>query len=248
MPSPPKEHSLKRKRPEDGVEQDPKLKEFLDVMQPPSKIKSWANEETQFQQGQSAVDVPMADPIVPEGESDDEYQVIPKKGKSDVVDNKTTSKSTSTTAHAAQIPSIQDESVQENHVNERTAPPPATEAGPMTDDDWLRSHTSRVLDLEDGDGGVPLPKPRPSEANEDMSVEATPKSPDPEGAPNAEPKDPEVVTEGQSTEDQIRDTGRLYLRNLPYDVTEDDLRDHFSKIGSLEEVRTMVFIQLHAAL
>jgi multiple RNA-binding domain-containing protein 1 len=49
--------------------------------------------------------------------------------------------------------------------------------------------------------------------------------------PADEPKDkPDPILE------EISKNGRLFVRNLPYTATEDDLRNHFQPFGSLEEV------------
>jgi multiple RNA-binding domain-containing protein 1 len=37
--------------------------------------------------------------------------------------------------------------------------------------------------------------------------------------------------------EMIADTGRLFVKNLPYTCTEEDLRKLFEKFGPLSEVR-----------
>ena len=39
----------------------------------------------------------------------------------------------------------------------------------------------------------------------------------------------------------IRESNRLFLRNLPYKATEEDLREHFAAYGELEEVSRTQF-------
>lgn len=41
-------------------------------------------------------------------------------------------------------------------------------------------------------------------------------------------------------EDDVLQTGRLFVRNLPYTATEDDLREHFSKFGSVSQAHLVV--------
>ncbi|KAK1420340.1 hypothetical protein QVD17_21855 [Tagetes erecta] len=41
-------------------------------------------------------------------------------------------------------------------------------------------------------------------------------------------------------EDDVLQTGRLFVRNLPYTATEDDLREHFSKFGNVSQVHLVV--------
>ncbi|KAI6224754.1 putative bacteriochlorophyll 4-vinyl reductase [Aphelenchoides besseyi] len=61
-------------------------------------------------------------------------------------------------------------------------------------------------------------KPKAEEAVEDFDVEA----------------------EKQKIETEIRDTGRLFLRNLPYICTESDLIDHFKRFGDINDCQCVV--------
>jgi multiple RNA-binding domain-containing protein 1 len=110
--------------------------------------------------------------------------------------------------------------------------------GPVSDVDWLRSRTNRLLELvEDDEQSVPtapLSKPQstqPAQSTEPVVTE-TVAQPDEVEEPEARPED----VPSSAEVDKIRETGRLYLRNLHFDITEEDLREHFSKYGSLQEV------------
>jgi RNA recognition motif-containing protein len=50
------------------------------------------------------------------------------------------------------------------------------------------------------------------------------------------------------TIDAIKENGRLFVRNLPYTASEDDLRELFAVYGTLEEVRANIsfVISLHS--
>ena len=76
------ENKLKRKRdaPPPQEEQDPKLKEFLQVMAPKSRKKAW---EADADLADASVPTAEAldDPALAEGESDDEYQEVARKPK-----------------------------------------------------------------------------------------------------------------------------------------------------------------------
>ena len=224
------ENNLKRKR--DEVESDPKLKEFLDVMQPPSKQKVWANEEAQMDTQSAPVVETAEDITIPEGESDDEYQVLSKKPK------------TAREEPSAQTePPTRDTVVDEPQVHESEELPdaPVEEAvGPVSDADWLRSRTNRVLDLVEDDEDVPPPKAaRQAENAVEEPVHTNVEQPEAtvveaEQRGDAEPQE----------EDKVRQTGRLFLRNLHFDVTEEDVREQFAKYGSLEEVGHLSFFFL----
>lgn len=226
---------MKRKRGvDDAVEADPKLREFLEVMKPATKNKTWANGDMQIDQTAAAEDSNQVEPVhVPEADSDDEYQTVQKKPKHSEATS--VAETSDVTTPAAQ-PS--DESLSEDQQAESDAEEPA-ESGPVSDADWLRSKTSRTLGVVDDDDEELAHRPKPSE----KEVSDTAEDAEPESADDAQPPTSgggAVVdkTESRVSSDieSIRQTGRLFLRNLPYDVSEDDLRGHFDAFGALEEV------------
>ena len=238
---PRKENDLKRKR--DEAEQDPKLKEFLDVYQPPSKTSIWANGETQGVDANTSTAETVQAVAVPEDESDDEYQVIAKKAK-------TVSEPTELLVDEAPIPKgdpiteVERAAANADEPMEDVQHEPAAEQGPVSDADWLRSRTNRVLELVEDDEDPStvhsdkLPPSQPK-ADEHASPEATEEPVQPQ-----EPREPpeehvEDAAPSEEEENKIRETGRLYLRNLHFEVTEDELREQFSKHGALEEVSTL---------
>jgi multiple RNA-binding domain-containing protein 1 len=208
-------------------EADPKLKEFLEVMQPASKSKNWATQ---------TMDDPMTEPPtkiqaieVPEAESDEEYEAVPEKSRQKSPPKATVP--TPTVVVPAQ-PAVVDEVILDS-----TAPD-------ATDDDWLRGRTNRLLDLMDPED-IAAATNGPASADgsamaemtteplESMDVEMTP-AVEQDNEQNDEEK-PDPVIEA------IRSNGRLFVRNLPYTASEDDLRKQFEPFGLLEEVRQPVF-------
>ena len=238
FPQPKEDNALKRKREE--AEQDPKLKEFLEVYQPPSKTNIWTEGDAQIAAGKSAsAEEIMQDVVMPADESDDEYQVITKKPK-------TIDTPQEIPAETQPVPATEPTIVTEDATtrvidvtmqdvsNTTTADQSAT-----TDDDWLRSRTNRLLDLVE-DNDVPVaPLSAPQKVTTEMHDQ-----------PVAIPQQPEsariivepVADATPSEEDKIRETGRLYLRNLHFEVAEEDIRNQFSKYGSLEEVSFKLFL------
>jgi multiple RNA-binding domain-containing protein 1 len=204
-------------------------------MQPPSKQKAWANDEAQMDvQSTPAVET-TEDITIPEGESDDEYQVLTKKPKTATQEP---SSIVEPTVHRE--PPTQDVDVAKTqaHDTEELPDAPVEEAtGPVSDADWLRSRTNRILDLVEDDDVAPPPK---ADRRAENAVEEP-------VAVNVEQPEAAVVEAGQSDdaepqeEDKVRQTGRLFLRNLHFDVTEEDLREQFAKYGSLEEVGKLLF-------
>ena len=225
-------NSNKRKR-EEPDESDPKFKEFMDVMRPgqtnASKLEGIVGQPA------DVIDTVMA--VAPEaGESDDEYETIPAK------------KPKRHTEPTEAVLPVQVEApapvADPQQVTEQDTPPKTAQVADATDDDWLRSRTNRLLDLVDPDDpsaftpAVVAPPQRPAEKDESppaADVDMDRASPEPEK------ETVDLPGEDNATE-QLRRTGRLFVRNLPFKVTEDELRQHFRKYGETEEVSTIFLI------
>ncbi|KND91264.1 Multiple RNA-binding domain-containing protein 1 [Tolypocladium ophioglossoides CBS 100239] len=225
----------KRKR-EAPDRSDPKLREFLQVMKvgregviaDESHLDSAGDH---FESGEA---------VVPEGESDDEYEKIPTRNEKLRRIGSPTNHDR--VAHPAPprdgkahdvVPAADAEGPAEAiypATDDNKAP--ATEA---TDDDWLRSRTSRLLDLVDPDDMTPRPEDgfakRDTENDRDASHSSNEMTYDvaEDAAATNE------VARGDAV-DAISRTSRLFIRNLPYSATEEDLRDTFEKFGTLQEV------------
>ncbi|KAF2401768.1 RNA-binding domain-containing protein [Trichodelitschia bisporula] len=214
--SPP--NPLKRKRNVATEEQDPQLKEYLGVMQAPSKSKTWANDMMDGIDEVQSTTVPLVLSAEAGPESDDEYQTVPKKAKRAVSDGE------------EEVPAqLAVPQRTETAGNREQATVEQRKPTDETDDDWLRSRTSRLLDLVDEDGELPVRgKPLAEQSNESAGPIAQTVQPETEAEEASAPTN--------ADEEKIRGTARLFLRNLPYSVSEDDLRDRFCLFGQVEEV------------
>jgi multiple RNA-binding domain-containing protein 1 len=131
-------------------------------------------------------------------------------------------------------------------VYEETSQPPdvasVMDAKPdatTSDLEWLRARTSRTLGLEsdhedsDNDDNLPA-KDKDESSSSDEETEPE------EVQPVAEEPHAQVTSSDapapSSAEAKILKTGRLFVRNLVYGITEDHLRQVFSPYGPLEEV------------
>lgn len=206
-------------------EVDPKLKEFLEVMQPASKSNNWTTQTTDDSSSEPPTKIQAIE--VPEAESDEEYEAVPKKSR-----QKSPPKAgvpVSTTTAAPTVPEVVDE-----EMGDSTAPE-------ATDDDWLRGRTNRLLDLmdpEDIAASTVGPARISTDAVAEVPVEADLN--EVEKPPQAEEADAESEHEkSDPVIEAIQSNGRLFIRNLPYTASEDDLRKHFEPYGALEEVSTV---------
>lgn len=244
-PSEDEEGGSKKRKREDLDESDPKLREFLRVMK--TGKEGVIADETNPDADMTGL-ATGGESLVVEGESDDEYEKIPnRKEKLRKTESSEASRSLvinqrlprEATSDQGALPAAE-EVVADDVKPQEAEKLPQPEAG-ATDDDWLRSRTSRLLDLVDPDD---LPRPTETAVEAETVVrdegdnDGTPHSPR-----DATGEDPEEAddkgAEGTGADDAvaiITRTSRLFVRNLPYTATEEDLHQEFGKFGTLQEV------------
>lgn len=236
---------LKRKRDVPAEEQDPKLKEFLDVYKPKNKKNAWDPEEVSAPVNVT-ISQDVVDPVITaEAQSDDEYEQVPKKTKRSKQD---------AVSGAAMEQRTEAPPVPATHAPSEEAADPSAQRDPnvpVSDADWARSRTSRLLGLLDDDeeedaaagaqkhasdndsseDEMEIDKPtKPLEVIPEAPEAATsiPTPPADASSPSNENADPEI--------NAVRSSMRLFVRNLPYDVQKEDLQAEFASFGSLEDV------------
>lgn len=205
-------------------------------MQPPSKSKTWANGDAVRDDVGRLSSLPTIIPSGEEGKSDNEYEPVPKKRKKTAEPKKAEAAPAPIKSNVVLEPQIvaEESSVLSQQVDTATS-----------DADWLRSRTSRLLGLVDDEGSVTFA----ATSNEDnrqktdkswvsMQKEESPIS-DASVQMDGEPPIEAPAATNVSTLETLEEssaTGRLFVRNLPYSVAEDELRAHFVPYGDLEEV------------
>ncbi|KPM38608.1 Multiple RNA-binding domain-containing protein 1 [Neonectria ditissima] len=238
-----KESSTKKRKRDEPDASDPKLREFLQVMKQGREgaLDNVANTDV----GDLSV---LPGTAVPEEESDDEYEQIPApREKQRRIDPPEQTQASS--SQPAQLMEIDAPSGNQTPAPAESAEPSESKQAGLeqpgfgaSDDDWLRSRTNRLLDLVDPDDlervpvqdiSAPAPAPAPAPAQTEMSDASNNTQPSPgDGAVQG-------AVEGDAL-DAIRRTSRLFIRNLSYTTTEQDLRESFQKFGTLEEVHLPV--------
>ena len=273
--------SAEAERNSEAKERNVKLDEFLEVMAPSSKSRTWANEDTT---GAVEPGDPIAQDIgaAEDGGSEQEYQMISKKRKRSAQENETEGtalkkksprlspvKNAASDVSSAQTDGLMDnqiglsdlEAASEKEIDEANNPTDEARNGaaaPVSDSDWLRSKTSRLLGLvddeefdetrqaqsEDQDLSKVqrLERDAMRQASQDPSVSdaVSQTNDEPLGRNDRHDNDdlpPKPVESAETPATNAESTGRLFLRNLPYNATEADLGNHFSGYGSFEEVR-----------
>ena len=248
-------NGIKRKRDiNDEAVEDRNLREFLHLMGRHSNSKTWENQDTLKHSGATYTTGQVeAAPLDPEMRKRDNSaastgkvaeQLAPVAEVKDVQrapDLETKPDRKNIEIEAVRI-SPEDPSG--NHSNEV-----AVQAVSVSDKDWLRSKTRRLLDLVDEDEEVAAGHSEHSRGDGPMSsVPARADSDEQErsdtrrGDSNAQEGLPEETIDGDhashkdSGEAQLT-SGRLFLRNLSYAATVDDIHQSFSPYGALTEVR-----------
>ena len=245
---------------ESGMAVNPRLQEFLEVMKPASKGNVWSNEDGAVNQGTLAntnEELGAVAVVEVEQASDDEYEHVPKKRK------------TSITATPAQLEKhLPDDGTSEPVTNQTEKPVPVDPAQDgtgigavhqrdsvhalTTNDDWLRSRTSRRLgmlndDELDAEATVSLPpkeagksKDRDPAEHKVQVVESSDKVQDVNAQEDLMTSD-HPVPEPEAR----KGSNRLFVRNLPFDATQDDILACFGSYGNIEEVRYFGTLVVH---
>lgn len=101
---------------------------------------------------------------------------------------------------------------------------------PPSDNDWLRNKTNRLLDLE---GDIESHPVAVTGGETNISIQSSPP------IPNAEPLDNLDSTDSPPSDNSSIPpvaNARLFVRNLPFTITEESLRSRFLPYGTISEV------------
>ncbi|KAL4806899.1 hypothetical protein BDV18DRAFT_121063 [Aspergillus unguis] len=225
-------NNLKRKRDGETAPKDPKTQEYLSLIQQPSKTRTWANDD-QIPTPVEANPQPQEQPDVSESQEELTYAQR-KKAKL----GQDATEASNASGNAGNAPTADGDNVQDE--SEKTDEPEGQQEdqaqAPVSDSDWLRSKTSRLLGLLDEDEQAEFDAPAPASNNapaSDSDVDMT-ESPEKPAVENSEkaPTAPEVDTNIEN----IRISARLFIRNLSYETKDSDLEPVFSPFGRIEEI------------
>jgi multiple RNA-binding domain-containing protein 1 len=241
------DHALKRKRDADSKPQDPKLQEYLALAHTSSKTRTWANDDSTAmamaaEQAVAPINTPAQDTSPSE-----ELPSHPKKVRvlEPAFDADTEKPSVMEVDRS-------DEDVEGVTPVQEETEAAQDEAGPVSDSDWLRSKTSRLLGLLDEDEQAEFDQHKvaqPAESSRDAEESRTAAF---EDVPPQPVTDDATVEDGDAVEttperpdpnvDLIRDSARLFVRNLAYDTTDADLQPLFAPFGKLDEVSDLLLL------
>lgn len=230
----------KRKRDDLGTEdhRDGKLQEFLEVMQPPSKSKTWANDD--FVKINTRVER-IPSPSIQEAETRHSHvQLKPKLTRvTKEVDLPNVFESTA----------ISDSQVSSDPLLLATSQVANEATQPSTDEAWLRSRTSRLLGLEEAGDPPNLTTQAVSDGEEKADIYNPPKKlgqkpsagQDIRTEESAANGDPTPISSFDPSNNDKSSSERLFVRNLSYATSEEDLKSHFETYGAITEVSLPLF-------
>lgn len=227
----------KRKR--DTIEQfngKPKLQEYLQVMQPPSKSKIWSNEDVTRPQGASHPIIGSPRQVAIEEYDDRDYDNVLKKSKDVVRPDQFKESLFSLEGISSTVPPV---TQQEDEISEEPSLLLNQQLSVASDGDWLRSRTGNLVE-SDGTGDAIPPKTFPGTdevlVKESITTHQLPRSIMSDIGIQAEPESESRVS--GPTLDSINAADRVFVRNLAYTCTEDELREFFTsqELGSIQEV------------
>lgn len=213
------------------IQKNKQLQEFIETMKPSSQVASWetpglknAAEENMNENDNGVGNTLLAHALAMKDEakdvenaSDDEYMDLNSKGTSKENDQIEDEKMMDLSAFAKDE-DAQNEDATENSARDET----------VSDMDWFKQKLVRinangeVMERTKADSTA-ISDPSNSQVREEAKQE------------ESEQKESKKSQEELAIE-KINKTGRLFLRNILYNSTEDDFRQLFSPYGELEEV------------
>jgi multiple RNA-binding domain-containing protein 1 len=242
--------TLKRKRLDDSVAQDPLLEEYLSLMSASSRSKAWANEGLQSKSNAAPVhlnegtkngaqqpkavsettEAPLPPPKPPKRGNNE-----PSSAKLHVLG---TDKSSTLAPQKSATDITDTKSADDDHDNRQ-----GQAGAAVSDRDWLRSKTSRLLGLVDDDEDL-TPAATAVQHVEERTEQNPPVDYGDNHSNDGAETEAKPVDIGGSDETQPNESRRLFVRNLAYTATAEDIRQCFLPYGELTEVRTTSRLRL----
>nr|XP_043622445.1 multiple RNA-binding domain-containing protein 1 [Erigeron canadensis] len=205
---------------DDAENEDLQFQEFMQLMKPRTKSKLWSNDMLE----------------APQGKDGKKQAKVDGEGK-----KKKISKSAKLIETGDEADGVSDDQADKMEIS-------AEQEKAVSDMDYFKSRVKKDWsdsdsdDDNDDEGDV-----EESEKDDEITKkhhDILSEIEDEETADLTEkPNETDDVDEPSSSledEDAVLQTGRLFVRNLPYTATEDDLREHFSKFGNVSQVHLVV--------
>ncbi|EGW31452.1 multiple RNA-binding domain-containing protein 1 [Spathaspora passalidarum NRRL Y-27907] len=217
---------------DEEISKNPKLREYMEVMKPSHQVKSWANDSIADGSGGPSVK-DLEDALNGKNETKstvDEHEVLQVEDAgsddeyTDFNTNRNNEEEEEEEEQMMSLADLNDEQGKEQTQEEENLA--ANED--VSDLDWLKSRRIRIKENE----------------QEDSNNEQQEQTEEPSEEPKKQPRMQAPVVPQKSPEEQtvekLQETGRLFIRNILYDSTENDFRNLFEPYGTLEEVHIAI--------
>ncbi|XP_015867867.3 uncharacterized protein LOC107405344 isoform X1 [Ziziphus jujuba] len=231
----------------DSGNDDPQLQEFLEVMQPRVKSKLWANDTSI---------TPAANQLVKANKK--QTQIEKKRsGKSDLLhmesdenkmeDRLSDQQVAKTSQNLVHDDVVSDVDYFKSRVKKSWSDSDSSDSNDTEkDEDSSDSDDAEKDDDESLNGnlkGEVVQKRAPRGRHNTLEDDASEEEARDEGPP--EDFDAEVLDQGKTSrleyeKGKVLESGRLFVRNLPYTTTEEELEELFGKFGTVSEVHIVV--------
>ncbi|OJD26505.1 hypothetical protein ACJ73_02117 [Blastomyces percursus] len=227
--------ALKRKHDQVEQKQDPKLQEYLAAMQPAMKSKTWADDGIVVNTNGVSTDSAQ----IQRSNKPEELNIKTKRLKPDH-EPAFKKQQRERLNNVSEDNSIAEKAKSIEPENEPEAK--SAEEAPKSDMDWLRSRTSRLLGLVEDDeeeAGPGITEIQEIEETDDSNDKSTSRGNAQEASRPVQREPPNPSDKNESFDaniGQLRETGRLFVRNLLYNASESDLEPLFSPFGKIDEI------------
>ena len=215
-----------------------KLQEFLEVMRPPSKSNIWENQNTGIPQKPALPTPVIEDDVARVAQNAEDHEYLGKKRKREKPSEERDTVRAEPPVSVG-LPEVEAKTVPiDCDLSQEAEKEPLAQASAVTDAEWLRSRTSRLLGLMDGDG-VKVTALAEVALTEKANLFQVPELVKDDSISIASVQmDEDLEIEGAILENNTVENGRLFVRNLTYTITEKDLRRHFDDQGhgTIQEV------------
>lgn len=215
-PEAPKKLKEEKSEKKDDEVVDERIEEYMALMRPRQEQKTWANDMTMTFAGDEPAPANESTnlPSV-ENESDDEYENVPQISQNPKI--------------LEDEPMISLTELGNEQNEDKEDDDGLAKDENVSDMEWLKMRSQRIK--EEGNGEAVKDKPEDDDISENPRLQKLAQR-----KKLSEEHTEDVKSEFDIAAEKIAKTGRLFLRNLPYNSTEEQYRELFSKYGSLDEV------------
>ncbi|KAK4347679.1 hypothetical protein RND71_034018 [Anisodus tanguticus] len=215
----------KKNSKQESKDGDPQLQEFLEVMQPRSKSKLWANDT-------------LTAPSLTRSKKDGDKQSQGKETSQQKMDT-----------DVSELDEVikKEESLSDSEKSEK--PDGSCNDEVMTDTDYFKSIVRKDWsDSESSEGDSDSESDAEGGKNSEDANAGNILEPDDtvdflnDGVTTSNNQSLELADPSSSVKDEKEDleSGRLFVRNLPYTTTEEELEEHFRAFGNVSQVHIVV--------